>query len=299
MVMGMWSLDVIKAGDIGQQTLFELSDSLEIAAVQFLLFQILEEALHNRVVIRMALGGEGLDHSQLVDNPAEIRGGELRATIRMEHDALGDAAQPDRVPQGVQGQEAVDSAPDPAGDHLSGIEVQNGADVMELSTDSYIGKIADPDEIGRFLVKVLGEKILADVIIFLVGRRLWRLHGAHLGQFHLFHQPVHPTFADVYAMLPCKTEPHLPDAQPLVGSGIGLQDPSANLQVLLLPAGGLPPQVLVVGAAVDPEHAAEDRDAMLAGQGVDGAYSLSECGVKIAIAFFKMRFSSSSSALRF
>lgn len=217
----------------------------------------------------------------------------------MEHDALRDAAQPDRVPQGVQGQEAVDFASDPAGDDLSGIEIQDGANVMEFSTDFYIGKVTDPDEIRRFLVKSLREEILADAGILLVYRRLWRLYGTHFGQLHLFHQPIHPTFADVYAMLPRKTKGHLPDAQPFVGSGVKFQDSLPNLQILLFSVRGLPPQMLVIGAAVDPEHAAEDGDAMLAGQCVDGAYSLSECGVKIAMAFFKMRFSSSSSALRF
>ena len=59
------------------------------------------------------------------------------------------------------------------------------------------------------------------------------------------------------------------------------------------------PQMLVVGAAVDPKHPTQDGDGVLAGQGLNGIQSLSECGVKIAIAFFKMRFSSSSSALRF
>ena len=58
-------------------------------------------------------------------------------------------------------------------------------------------------------------------------------------------------------------------------------------------------QMLVIGAAVDIQHPAEDGDGMLATENVDGGQSLSECGVKIAIAFFKMRFSSSSSAFRF
>ena len=58
-------------------------------------------------------------------------------------------------------------------------------------------------------------------------------------------------------------------------------------------------QVLVIGAAIDIQHPTEDGDGMLAGESVDGVQSLSECGVKIAIAFFKMRFSSSSSAFRF
>ena len=90
--MGVGSLGVIEAGDIGQQTLLELPDGLESAPVQLLFFQILEEALHDRIVVWVTLGGEGLDHPQFIDDPAEISGGELRATIRMEHDALGDAA---------------------------------------------------------------------------------------------------------------------------------------------------------------------------------------------------------------
>lgn len=47
------------------------------------------------------------------------------------------------------------------------------------------------------------------------------------------------------------------------------------------------PQVLVVGAAIDPKHPAEDGDGVLTGQSVDGLPSLSECGVKIAIAFLR------------
>lgn len=67
--------------------------------------------------------------------------------------------------------------------------------------------------------------------------------------------------------------------------GVELQYPLAYLPILPLPAGRLTPQVLVVGAAVDIEHPAENGDEMLAGQAVDGLYSLSECDVKIAIAF--------------
>lgn len=170
---------------------------------------------------------------------------------------------------------------------------------MELSQNFYIGKVADPHQIGGFLVKSLGKKVLADASILFAYRRFWGLKGAHFWQLHLFHQPVHPTFADDNAMLPRKTEGHLLRPQPFVGPGVNLQYPLPNLHILLLPAGGLTPQVLVVGAAVDTKHPAEDGDGMLTGQGVDGVQSLSECGVKIAIAFFRMRFSSSSSALRF
>ena len=92
MVVGVGSYGVVEAGEIGEQALFELLKGLEAAPVQLLFFQILEEALYDGIVIWVTLGGEGLDHPQFIDDPAEISGGELRATIRMEHDALGDAA---------------------------------------------------------------------------------------------------------------------------------------------------------------------------------------------------------------
>ena len=71
-------------------------------------------------------------------------------------------------------------------------------------------------------------------------------------------------------MLPCKTEGHLLDTQPFVGLGADLQNPLSNLHILLLPVRGPMPQMLVVGAAVDFEHPAEDGDGMLVGQDING-----------------------------
>lgn len=71
-------------------------------------------------------------------------------------------------------------------------------------------------------------------------------------------------------MLPRKAECHLLRAQSLVGLRIKLQYPLPKLHILLLPAGGLMPQVLIVGATVDSKHSAEDGDGMLRGQGIDG-----------------------------
>ena len=279
--------------------MIELVNGLEAAAIQFLFFQILEKALHDSVVIGVALGREGLDYSQFIDNLAEVPGSKLRTLIGMEHDAFGNTPQPYSIPQGVNCQEAVNFASNPAGNNLSGIEIQDGADVMELSSNFYVGKVTDPNQIGSFLVKSLRKKILTDAgILFVCCCCRW-LNSAHFGQPHLFHQPVHPTFADGNAMLPRKTESHLFDAQPFVGFSINFQNPLPNLHILLMPVGGLMPQMLVVGAAVDPKHPTQDGDGVLAGQGLNGIQSLSECGVKIAIAFFRMRFSSSSSALRF
>ena len=53
-------------------------------------------------------------------------------------------------------------------------------------------------------------------------------------------------------------------------------------------------KMLVIGTAVDAKDAAEDIDVMFKPQGMNSIQSLFECGVKMAIAFFSMRFSSSS-----
>ena len=53
-------------------------------------------------------------------------------------------------------------------------------------------------------------------------------------------------------------------------------------------------KMLVIIAAIDAKNTAEDLDVMLKPQCVDGIQPLFECGVNMAIAFFNMRFSSSS-----
>ncbi len=52
--------------------------------------------------------------------------------------------------------------------------------------------------------------------------------------------------------------------------------------------------MFVVGTPVDVKDTAESFDVMLETQLMYGGQSLFECGVKMAIAFFKMRFSSSN-----
>ena len=167
----------------------------------------------------------------------------------MEHNAPGNTSAPDGIPQCGDGKEPIDPPAHPAGDDLSGIQVQDRADITEPTTHRDIGKIANPDHIGCRLPELLGQQIDAICGVLRAGLRLWRFHGTHFGEIHLFHQPVHPTSADDNAMLPRKTEGHLLRTQPFVGPGVKCQYPLPNLHILLLLAGGLMPQVLVVGAA--------------------------------------------------
>lgn len=52
-VAGVEPAEVVEARDIGQQTLFELTDGLVAVPAQLLLFQILKKAFHNRVAVWM------------------------------------------------------------------------------------------------------------------------------------------------------------------------------------------------------------------------------------------------------
>ena len=144
MIVGVRPASVVESGNIGQQALLELFNGLEAAAVQLLFFQILEKALYDSVVIGMAFSGKGLYHSQFIDNPAKVPGSKLRALIRMEHDAFRNTPQHDSIPQSVNGKEAVDFVPNPAGNDLSGIEVENGTNIPEASANLYISKVTDP-----------------------------------------------------------------------------------------------------------------------------------------------------------
>ena len=58
-------------------------------------------------------------------------------------------------------------------------------------------------------------------------------------------------------------------------------------------------QPFVVCTAVHTKNSAKGGNRMLIGKGFHSNQSLSECGVNIAMAFFNIRFSSSSKALRF
>ncbi len=72
MVMGMGSDRIIEARNISQEALLELVNRFVATAVQLLLLQVLEKALHYCVVIGMTFGREGLDHAQFVNDLAEI-----------------------------------------------------------------------------------------------------------------------------------------------------------------------------------------------------------------------------------
>ena len=121
---------------------------------------------------------------------------------------------------------------------------------------------------------------------------------AHFRKIHLFHQPVHSTFADGYAILLRKTEFHFPRAKAFIRIRIEFQNLLPKQLIFLLSVSRLTVTVLVVGAPVYIKDPAKgwrcDADWKESGR-----HFVSVCvGREACNGFFKMRFSSSSSALR-
>ena len=237
--------------------------------VQLLFFQVFEKTFHNGIVIRVASFGEGLNHVKGIQFFPEVGRGKLRAPVGMEHDALRNASVPDSVPESLQGEEPVQASANPVSNNPPGKEIQNDAEIAEPLTNSNIGKVADPDQVGSRLIKFLSEQVLERLGVIRLFRRSGRFDRRHFGEIHFFHQPVHPTFADGYAKITCKTKSDFAAAQALSSFGVDFQDFLPDMLILLLSGRGLPVYVAVVSAAVNIEHPAKDGDTVLAGKRLD------------------------------
>lgn len=178
-------------------------------------------------------------------------------------------------------------------------QIHDSAKIIVSAAGFHVSEVAYPNLIGQRRIEILRKMIDANALGFSRFCGFERLFGAHLGQIHGFQQTVHSSVADVDAIFSEKTKLELVYAEPLVRTGVKLDDPLLNLAIKKLTFRRFMIQKLVIRASVHPQNSAKRRDFVLAGQRFNGVQSLSECGVKIAMAFFSMRFSSSSWAFLF
>lgn len=114
------------------------------------------------------------------------------------------------------------------------------------------------------------------------------------------HQTVHSTYTDVNAIVTAEKVLNFVSAEPHIVFGTDLQYVGLNGLVFgNARRNGFGAETFVVRATINAKYLTEKIEPMLKTKLMNGGQSLPECGVKIAIAFFKMRFSSSSIALRF
>lgn len=242
---------------------------MKMPPVQLLFFEIFEKTFHNGIVIGMSFPGKGRNHVEGIQFFSEIGRGKLSASVGMEHDALRNASVSDSIPESMEGKEPIQAGADPVGNDPPGKQVQNDAEITEPLANPDIGKVADPDQIGSRLIKLLGKQILerlGDIRLF---RRSGRFDSRHFGEIHFFHQAVHPTFADGYAMLLRKTEFHFSRTKAFIRFCINLQNLFLKLLILLLPGREMAVDVLIVSTPVYVKNPAKDGDVMLFGKSLD------------------------------
>lgn len=92
--------------------------------------------------------------------------------------------------------------------------------------------VADPNEIRNFLMKILLQMIETGAMIVMSG---WdrRFVGRHSGQLQLFHQPVHSSDTDVYAIVTLEDVGDFINTQPFVVIRMDMEDRRSNLLISL------------------------------------------------------------------
>ena len=95
------------------------------------------------------------------------------------------------------------------------------------------------------------------------------LFGGHPRKLKRFHQPVHSSNTDVYAIITLKDIGNLVGAKPFVVIGIDLKDEPGNFLVFLCTIGRFRTVMLVISAPVDTEDFTKNFDVMLKAQLMD------------------------------
>ena len=117
-----------------------------------------------------------------------------------------------------------------------------------------IGDIACPNAIGFLRIEVLLQDVPAGrIILFLLlpvcSSRLFRRHP---GQLHSSHQPVHSSHADLYAIFRLEAATHFMSTEPLVRTGVEVQDLPSDILIFKNSRRGRAEKMLVIRTPVDP-----------------------------------------------
>lgn len=131
--------------------------------------------------------------------------------------------------------------------------------------------------------------------VFWIGR----LDCTHFWQIHTFHKAINPLRTYIYAIFTGKAIFYLVSSEAFFWSCIKLGNTTSNPTVFKLSFRGLVMKKFVICASVDTKNTAKRCNSVFWWQQLYGIQSLPEFGVNIAMAFFSIRFSSSSWALRF
>lgn len=129
------------------------------APVQFFLLQRGEEGLHHTVVVGRAPFGEGLRHMAIAQKSSEGLGCILASPVRVEDQIFAGISFLKCPLEGGGHQLRACPRRDFVGDHLSGIQIQDGADVVFLAAHRKLGAVSYPCRVGRTDIELAVQDI--------------------------------------------------------------------------------------------------------------------------------------------
>ena len=259
------------------------------------MLEISEKAFHHSIIVRIPFRRKGLDHTMLIQKLPKSLCCKLAAPIRMKHHAGSPSSCSNGIFQRCNGKIGVDPSRQAKCYDSAREQIHDRTKIIESTAGSEIGKITDPGHIWLLRLKLLLQKIAANAAFSIETRFLFRwLYSAHFRQIHGFHQTVHSAAADVNAIFPRKTFGHFLRTQSLVAFDVKCKDFCSKRSVFNSSVRIFAVAELVISAPIDLQNPTKCCNSVFMAKRMDGNQSLPECGVNIAMAFFRMRFSSSS-----
>lgn len=122
----------------------------------------------------------------------------------------------------------------------------------------------------------------------------FRLDRGHFRQLHLFHQPIHSSLTDFYAIICFKNLTHFLSSVTAFYFRINLKNTGFYALIFNHSFWFFGIKMFVIAAVVYIQNTAQSCDSVFVTQNMYSINSLPECGVIMASAFFNMIFSSSN-----
>lgn len=226
-----------------------------------ILLEKFKEAFTTGVIERISLLREGLDNIARVQQFPECKGCVLGSLVGMKDKTVFDLPFLIGLAECGHGQLNIMFFGNVPTNDLPGKEIHDNTEVVPVTIDFDICKIAGPDKVRSFLIELLMQVIAAFAVVYmLVSVRFIR---GHLGKFHRVHQAVHSSDTDLNAIITFENIGDLISSKTFVIVRVDLKNHPLNILVFLNSGSRFGIKMLIVGAAVYVQDSAQGFDSML------------------------------------
>ena len=161
----MWSFGIVVPFDIFKNRELKLLQRMVAFGVCFFFLEIFEEAFAAGIVKWMAFFRKRLHNIKRIQKLMKCEGCVLGSPVGMEHKAIRGISFFVNLLEGSDNQFHIRIRRDMPCNNFSGVQIHHNTKIIPFPVCFYVGDIADPYEIGGFLVKVLPQVVGAGLVI--------------------------------------------------------------------------------------------------------------------------------------